>query len=272
MNIHFEGGTVLVTGAGHGIGRGIAQAFVALGARTIAGDVNMEGLAETVTGGVGGGGTGTLSARRLDVTSRAAQADAVAEIGQIDVLVRSAGGVCGQVGVSVTDVREAAWHAILSVNLTGAFLTAQAVVPVAGKRREAQPQARVPTRENVGCPPSRGSCVRRASSLSARCTLGCDDFQHVNARVGYRENTACCAEPPDQPRLLSSVNGQSHAQRVQTEIGGWRFRHGAAVSSCADTRNRVASAPNPAPSITPSGSPAAFQCSGSVIAGLPVAL
>ena len=124
MNVRFDGRTVLVTGAGHGIGRGIAQAFAALGARTIAGDVNVEGLAATVTGS-----TGTLSARRLDVTDRAALADAVAEIGQIDVLVHSAGGVCGQVGVSVTDVPEADWHAILSVNLTGAFLAAQAVVP-----------------------------------------------------------------------------------------------------------------------------------------------
>jgi 3-oxoacyl-[acyl-carrier protein] reductase len=43
--------------------------------------------------------------------------------------VHSAGGVRGQVGRPVEDIPEPDWHAILAVNLTGAFLMAQAVIP-----------------------------------------------------------------------------------------------------------------------------------------------
>ncbi len=66
---------------------------------------------------------------KLDVTDRAALATLVAQTGTIDVLVHSAGGVRGQIGVPAEDVPEADWHAVLGANLTGAFLAAQAVIP-----------------------------------------------------------------------------------------------------------------------------------------------
>jgi 3-oxoacyl-[acyl-carrier protein] reductase len=124
MDIRFEGRTVLVTGAGHGIGRGIAQAFAGLGARTIGADVNAAGLAETRAGA-----PANLEPLTLDVADRAAVRAAVASIGAVDILVHSAGGVRGQVGRPIEDIPEADWHAILAVNLTGAFLMAQAVIP-----------------------------------------------------------------------------------------------------------------------------------------------
>ena len=124
MDIRFEGRTVLVTGAGHGIGRGIAQAFAGLGARTIGADVNAAGLSETRAGGPKG-----LETLTLDVSDRSAVQAAVASIGTVDILVHSAGGVRGQVGRPVEDIPEADWHAILAVNMTGAFLMAQAVIP-----------------------------------------------------------------------------------------------------------------------------------------------
>jgi 3-oxoacyl-[acyl-carrier protein] reductase len=124
MDIRFIGRTVLVTGAGHGIGRGIAHAFAGLGARTIGADINAAGLVET-----GAGGPKNLETLTLDVADRAAVQAAVASIGAVDILVHSAGGVRGQVGRPVEDIPEADWHAILAVNLTGAFLMAQAVIP-----------------------------------------------------------------------------------------------------------------------------------------------
>jgi len=124
MNIHFQGRTVLITGAGHGIGRGIAHAFAGLGARTVAADVNAAGLAETAATA-----PEILETRNFDVGDRDAVQAAVAGIGPIDILVHSAGGVRGQVGRPVEEVPEADWHSVLAANLTGAFLTAQAVIP-----------------------------------------------------------------------------------------------------------------------------------------------
>ena len=51
--------------------------------------------------------------------------------------------------------------------------------------------------------------------------------------------------------------------------GGVRSFHGRACSSCAASRNNVASSPNRAVNIMPSGSPAAFHASGIDIDGWP---
>ena len=121
-----QGQTALVTGAGHGLGRAIAQALHAGGAAVWACDVNAAGLAETV------GGT-TITARPVDVTSRSAvqafAVEALAETGRIDVLVNDAGGVCGQVGRPIEEVSEDDWNAIMAANASGAFFMAQAVAP-----------------------------------------------------------------------------------------------------------------------------------------------
>ena len=47
MKIEFEGKTVIVTGAAHGIGRAITASFAARGAQVFACDVNNVGLADT---------------------------------------------------------------------------------------------------------------------------------------------------------------------------------------------------------------------------------
>jgi 3-oxoacyl-[acyl-carrier protein] reductase len=119
----FEGRRVLVTGAGHGIGRGIAQEFAGLGATVLGVDINTAGLEETAAG------QGGLATAPLDVTDGAGVQAVVAAFGPVDILVHSAGGVCGQVGKPAEAVTLPEWQAILAVNLTGAFLMAQAVIP-----------------------------------------------------------------------------------------------------------------------------------------------
>lgn len=128
MNITFEGRTVLITGAAHGFGRAMAQAFAARGAFVFALDVNTEGLAETQR--LCGPACETAE---VDVGDRdavqATVAAIVAKRGAIDILVNNAGGVRGQKGRPLEEISAADWQDIFDVNLSGAFFMAQAVAP-----------------------------------------------------------------------------------------------------------------------------------------------
>ena len=129
MTFDFRGRTVLVTGAAHGFGRAIAGAFATRDAHVFICDVVVEELKETVDI-LGNHGYWTV----VDVTSRKEVRrwvdHAVARTGRVDVLVNNAGGVLGQVGRPLEEVSEEEWQAIVAVNQTAAFWTAQAVAPV----------------------------------------------------------------------------------------------------------------------------------------------
>ena len=128
MTIDFEGVVVLVTGAGHGLGRAIAVAFAERGALVWGCGIDEKGLEETARH-LGSAGRVHLT----DVTDPAAVTDLVrlieADAGPVGVLVNNAGGVVGQEGQPVESVTDDQWNAVVSVNLTGSFNCARAVVP-----------------------------------------------------------------------------------------------------------------------------------------------
>lgn len=131
MNIRFEGKTVIVTGAAHGFGRGIALAFAERGASVWTCDVVVDELDETKRLCLDAGGT--CEARPVDVSDPSAISAFVGEVltsaPQVDILVNNAGGVLGQEGRPLEEVSIAAWNSIFAVNNSAVFFFSQAVAP-----------------------------------------------------------------------------------------------------------------------------------------------
>ncbi len=123
----------VVTGAGSGIGRAIATLLAAQGARVVVLDRDAAGgqaTAAAITANANananasGGQTLALVCDVADEASVAAAAEAsAAAFGACDVLVNNA-GVLGAGGLD--ELTLAAWNQLLAINLTGAFLCAQA--------------------------------------------------------------------------------------------------------------------------------------------------
>lgn len=128
MEMDFSKNNVMVTGAGHGLGRSIAHAFSARGAVVWACDINASGLEETACHA-----SGDCRARPMDITEPAAIDTVVSEItskhGHIDILVNCAGGVGGQTSQPLEDVTPTQWQALFDINVTGAFNCIQAITP-----------------------------------------------------------------------------------------------------------------------------------------------
>jgi NAD(P)-dependent dehydrogenase (short-subunit alcohol dehydrogenase family) len=134
----FTDEVVLVTGAGKGTGRAIAEAFAARGAIVAANDVTPINLDETVAHITASGGR--VKAYVEDIAKKMPVQALVNEVlddwGRIDILVN-----CAEVAPSaqVLDMDDWDWQRTLDVNLTGAFLLTQSVGRV---MRAALPQGK----------------------------------------------------------------------------------------------------------------------------------
>jgi len=131
MSGRFTGQSVLVTGAGHGIGRAVAERFAAEGAKVAVNDVDAGRAAEVVTAIRAAGGT--ASPVVADVASRTAVeamvAAAVAAYGPIDVLVNNAAIATYEAACRhFLEGDEDWWDRIVDTNLKGTYLCSQAVV------------------------------------------------------------------------------------------------------------------------------------------------
>ncbi|MEU1510946.1 glucose 1-dehydrogenase [Streptomyces sp. NPDC005811] len=129
MATGLEGRSVVVTGAGSGIGRATALAFAAEGARVVVADLNADGAAAVVkeieeAGGTAVAVTGDLSEQ--SVVDEVANT-AVERFGGVDVLVNNA-GIMDRMS-ALADVTDAEWERVIRVNLTAPFLLTRAVLP-----------------------------------------------------------------------------------------------------------------------------------------------
>jgi 3-oxoacyl-[acyl-carrier protein] reductase len=122
--VSLQGRTVVVTGAGQGIGRGIADMAAGLGANVVAVDLNGETLAATVA---------ALPQERVlavqgsvadPAVADRAVADALARFGAVHGLVNNAGIIRPAMIDKMTDQQ---WQDVIDVHLTGSFYWMRAV-------------------------------------------------------------------------------------------------------------------------------------------------
>jgi NAD(P)-dependent dehydrogenase (short-subunit alcohol dehydrogenase family) len=117
---------VLITGAGKGCGRVLAEAFAGRGASVAANDISPVNVDEVVNGILKNGGR--AKAYIEDVAKKLGAQLIINQVeddfGQIDILINHA---AVEPHVPLLDMDEWDWHRVLDVNLTGAFLMTQSV-------------------------------------------------------------------------------------------------------------------------------------------------
>jgi 3-oxoacyl-[acyl-carrier protein] reductase len=128
MDWGLEGRVVVVTGAGRGIGKVVAERFSQAGATVAALDIAVAAVDDVAAELTAAGGAAAGFA--CDVTDgssvRAALAAVADRFGGIDVVINNAGI---NVEGAVEEIDEAAWERCFDVNVTGVFRVCQAAIP-----------------------------------------------------------------------------------------------------------------------------------------------
>ncbi len=115
------GKSALITGAARGIGRAFAEAYLREGAQVVIADIDLDRAAETAAeiGAV---------AVRMDVTDQASihagLAEAIAQVGQIDILINNAAIFTA---APIVEITREDYDRVFEINVAGTLFTLQAV-------------------------------------------------------------------------------------------------------------------------------------------------
>jgi len=174
------GTTIVVTGAGSGMGRALVLELLARGATVAGVDRNAQPLAETAAAAAAGD---RLSLHVLDVTDAAAVAAlpeaVVAAHSQVDGLINNAGII--QPFVDVADLPEDTARRVLEVNFWGPLRMVQAFLPALRER----PQAHIANVSSMGAfLPVPGQGVYGASKAAVKLLTEALYAELLETRIG----------------------------------------------------------------------------------------
>ena len=138
MEHYFQlaGKTAIVTGAGNGIGRGIAQKLAGLGANVVACDIEAESVRNTADEITLAGGVCLglyCDVRKYEDIQKVVDT-AVQKFGTVDILVNDAAG-CGG-GVTVDTINEQEWMRLIELNLNSVFRFTMTVLPIMRAKKQ----------------------------------------------------------------------------------------------------------------------------------------
>ncbi len=148
--------TLLITGAGRGVGRALTEAALARGDRVLAG---VRDAAAAPSG---------AQPLVVDVTDPASLTAAAASLGggAVDVLVCNAGVYAGRGGIEDPAYTPEAWAQVMAVNVAGPFFTVRAFLPAL--KRSVRPRVAVISSQMGVSARAKGSAyIYRASKAAA---------------------------------------------------------------------------------------------------------
>ncbi|MCI0439417.1 MAG: SDR family oxidoreductase [Chloroflexi bacterium] len=215
MIADLTGKTALVTGAGSGIGRGIARMLAEQGASVAVTDLNPEWAQETAKAIAG---VKTL-ALRIDVTDKASVQQAIqrviSEWGQLDIVVNNA-GVSSAPNRQGSDDREEDWDVTFDINVKGVVHCCDAAAPHMRERRYgkiiniASMAGHSPRRSGGAYAVSKAAVLRYTKGLAftlaphninvnAICPGAVwTRFQEAGARNRQRQDSSLAGQDPEQ--------------------------------------------------------------------------
>ncbi len=130
----FENRSIFVTGAGHGIGRAIAQRLSSEGGRIALADIDVDAASRAAKDLVESGGN--AFAVRCDVTDGnsvdASIAESLERLGKLDVLVNTAGGDFDE--PDFEEITDDLWNRKIDLNLTGTMRCIRAPCPISSNQ------------------------------------------------------------------------------------------------------------------------------------------
>jgi NAD(P)-dependent dehydrogenase (short-subunit alcohol dehydrogenase family) len=179
FEIDLRGRRALITGAGQGIGRGIADTLAQAGAEVIVNDVVSDRADAAVDEIVATGGRARAAV--FDVTDFDEVSHAVDAIGGVDILVNNAGnaGTEGMAGRGpFMDSQPSDWEPYLKVNLYGTMHCCRAVLPAMVERRWGRLITVVSDAGRVGAPQLGAYSAAKAGAAGLTRALAAENGQH----------------------------------------------------------------------------------------------
>jgi 2-dehydro-3-deoxy-L-rhamnonate dehydrogenase (NAD+) len=212
--IDLDGQRAVVTGGGQGIGRAIAERFLASGARVSLWDRDQQ-LVDAVADELAD--QGRVHHVAVDVSDPAAVDAAtrttIDALGGIDILVANA-GIAGPNSLAWEYPIEA-WQQVLDVNLTGVFLCCRSVVPHMIRQKYGRIVNVASIAGKEGNPTASAYSASKAGVIALTKSLG-------KELAGYDIAVNCITPAAAQTRILEQCT-QAHIDYMLSKIPRGRF-------------------------------------------------
>ena len=196
-----KGKIAVVTAAGQGIGRAIAEAFVKEGATVYASDIDRAKLDDVAR----------VKRAKLDITSTRAVDSYAEKVGKIDILVNVAGYVHHG---SVLECSDNDWDVSFDVNVKGMHRTIKAFLPGMLERAAENRSSGSIINLASGASSIKGIANRYAYGASKAAVIGLTKAVAVDfVRRGIRCNAIC-------PGTVRSPSWEERVEELGRTVGG----------------------------------------------------